>query len=87
MGAGHVPQRLPAQAEPPLPEITAAQLREQAIAATEAERAALAACVADLQVAEILGGMAPDCRPVAEAYQLAREQAEQAIRARVVVTP
>lgn len=84
VGAGYTPQRLPAQAEPPLPEVTAAEVEAQVVERTRAQRDALATCALHQAAAQASGaGVTPDCRAEAEAWDLARADAEAAVLLRV----
>lgn len=87
VAAGFAPQQLPAQQVAPRPTLTAAQLAAQISEATQAERTALLDCQAEQVAAAALGGPAPDCALVAEAWQVARQNAEATLRAQYEVVP
>jgi hypothetical protein len=80
----YAPQRLPPQAEPPMPEATQAEVEAQVVERTRAQRDALATCALHQAAAQASGaGVTPDCRAEAEAWDLARQDAEAAVLSRV----
>lgn len=84
--AGHTPQTLPAVKPPEKPEATVEQVAAQVRERVTAERDALLDCVAEVAAAEALGLLpAPDCRAEAVAWQAARDAAQVAVEARVVI--
>ena len=86
LALGRRPERLPAETVPPLPRITSEHLRELISQATVPLREALLDCQAEVAAADALGSsVAPDCTPVAEAWQVGREQAEEVLRGRYEV--
>jgi hypothetical protein len=86
LATGKRPSVLPAQAPTPKQKIRSDQLRQMVFDATRPQMIDLLTCHSEASAAASLGSMvAPDCTPLAEAWQVAREQAEDALRGRYEV--
>ena len=86
LALGRRPERLPDAVPPPRPQITAEHLLELVSRATVPLREALLDCRAAVAAAAALGStVVPDCAPVAEEWNVGREQAEDVLRGRYEV--